>query len=188
MNRLNFLKNISLGAASVLFFPYSTYSNNENFSFGFQQLEGMDLISSLGEKYSLEKLESNGGIIEKLNTLNFSINNSNFIRFNKSCFIKPIKKSLLFSSETNLLIVIKNNGRLKHYVLNEEFSKQYSDFILNYTHLIKDKNIDKNSVLNFVPTEVIENSKDQFSFKTTNNSIVKIKKTKGRLNTYIYSS
>ncbi|MCH3884705.1 hypothetical protein [Tenacibaculum aquimarinum] len=185
MNRLNFLKNISLGGASVLFFPYSTYANNEGY--GFQQLEGIDLISSLGKNYSLDQLESNGGIIEQLNASNFSINNSKLIKLNNNCFIKPIKKSSLFSSETNILIVTKKNGKLKHYVLNEEFSKHYNDFILNYTHLIKDKNIDKKTVLNFVPSEVIENSKDQFSFKTTNNSIVKIKKAKGKLSTLIYN-
>lgn len=185
MNRLNFIKNASLVATSLFLLPHTSFSNN-NLSFG-NKLEGINFLSSFGEKMSLEQLNKDG-IIEQLNAKNFSIDNNLVIKFNKNCYLKPIQKTLFFSSQINLLIITRKNGNFEYTILNEEFSKEYSKFIVDYNNVIKYNTISEDTILNFVPKNVIKNSKKEVEFKTTDNSILKIKKNKNKLSTFILNN
>ncbi|WP_108866587.1 hypothetical protein [Aquimarina aquimarini] len=176
MNRRNFLTTSTLLGASVAtpIFSSTVLADTSPISI-FDIGKGFNKISNQIENIPVKLLSqdvivAHNRLLNTLNTEGYIYNSTKITKLSNFCFAIPLSKNPLIGFKTKeLALLIKENQKIKHYILNERISFGLNSLIESFS-----QNMDSNKlnidILSFIaPAKIIKESYGRESVFTYEN-------------------
>lgn len=194
MNRRKFLTSGTLGLGAFSMLPSTIIASNNAVSIS-EIGKGFERLSNRINLVSIQSLSQNFNIAhKKLSTIldekGYYYPNSEVTKLSDYCFCIPLVKKPIVGFETReLALLLKENDKYHHYILNEKITAEFGKFIADFDNCVDDHQLHINSLEFTVPHKILsqplKGKESLFIYENIMKNKISVKSNTKRSHTFI---